>query len=151
MKTRLGFVSNSSSSSFVVIANNIANNIDGFPKEIVLGEDGVTEFGWEFTTHNDFYSKLNFAVLQTTYSPRNGKKWYDMIQSVLRSEGIEIIGNKMSDEYSLTANPDFIYSYIDHQSNAGDGANTEIFDDEDTLRRFIFSKDSYIEQGNDNV
>lgn len=40
--------------------------------------------------------------------------------------------------------------YIDHQSCATEGENTEIFNDDDTLRRFLFADDSYIHTDNDN-
>lgn len=149
MKHRLGFVSNSSSSSFVVIADNLHNKSDlqENETEIVLGECGETEFGWEFKTHYDFESKLNFAFLQTTYSEEHGGRWYNMIEAVLLSAGIKIVGNSINDSYS---GPGF-FGYIDHQSSAIEDRNTEIFESEDVLKRFLFSKDSYIEQGNDNV
>jgi len=149
MKHRLGFVSNSSSSSFVVIADNLHNKSDLQENgtEIVLGECGETEFGWEFMNHHDFYSKLNFAFLQTTYSKKRGGRWYNMIEAVLLSAGIKIVGNSINDSYS---GPGF-FGYIDHQSSAIEDRNTEIFESEDVLKRFLFSKDSYIEQGNDNV
>jgi len=42
------------------------------------------------------------------------------------------------------------YCYIDHQSSATEGMNTEIFDSEDQLKNFLFSSNSYIQGGNDN-
>ena len=69
MKTRNGFVSNSSSSSYIVIAN----SGDASPCEVkqekweslqVPNDSyGCTEFGWQFQTYNDFMSKLNWCAI----------------------------------------------------------------------------------------
>jgi hypothetical protein len=42
------------------------------------------------------------------------------------------------------------FAYIDHQSAACEGENTEIFDSAEDLERFIFCPESYIQGGNDN-
>jgi hypothetical protein len=41
--------------------------------------------------------------------------------------------------------------YIDHQSSAEEGANIEMFENEDSLEKFLFSKRSKIIGGNDNM
>lgn len=84
MKIRKGFVSNSSSSSFIVIQgtpteNDIDKNRDIMEK---LADDnfdnpgvvtlpnsnlGINEFGWENTLYEAFGSKLNFCALQILY------------------------------------------------------------------------------------
>ena len=42
------------------------------------------------------------------------------------------------------------WGYIDHQSSASEGENTEIFESEDTLKHFLFGKGSCIVLDNDN-
>ena len=69
MKVRAGFVSNSSSSSFIVIASGTHEPL-GCPSEsalprlggiLELGRAGSAEFGWGPDTFNDSFSKINFA------------------------------------------------------------------------------------------
>jgi hypothetical protein len=42
------------------------------------------------------------------------------------------------------------WAYIDHGSSASEGENTEIFDNDEQLKSFIFNPDSYIQNQNDN-
>lgn len=83
MKIRNGFVSNSSSSSFIVIGSFPNDNeiekskgyIQGFsfdsddPGLVILPNSnlGINEFGWENTRYEAFGSKLNFCALQILY------------------------------------------------------------------------------------
>jgi hypothetical protein len=88
MKIRNGFVSNSSSSSFIVNSS-LIYVVPGMPKG--LKEKGIlvvpslfggeTEFGRQRQNYNDFGSRLNFAYLlandlQETYL-NNGVKYYE--------------------------------------------------------------------------
>ena len=66
---RLDFVSNSSSSSHIVIADEINNEylpIVMNIKKIYLPskELGTHCFGWEWVNYRDFWSKLNFCAIQ---------------------------------------------------------------------------------------
>ena len=69
MKTRTDFVSNSSSSSFIVIGGANYSNINWYGDTITLPTyKGCSCFGWEFEKHYDFFSKLNFCALLVIYA-----------------------------------------------------------------------------------
>ena len=163
MKIRTGFVSNSSSSSFIVIRSG-DNHIPNLPETLVVdGKFGETEFGWQRDEHWDFGSKLIFAYLQTIY--RNNfldryyknrpllqndheENWLDMLEKVViqntNVKRIEwLIGE---DERCDSPN----WAYIDHQSNAAENQNIEMFDNEDNLKAFLFGGNSKICTDNDN-
>jgi len=149
MKIRSGFVSNSSSSSFVVISDAFIpedfrlKGYEGAP--LILGLEGEAEFGWGPETLTDMYSRFNFAYLQTIYGH---PEWLEQLNRVLieRTGASEIVW-KISEDYD---SPNMRYGYIDHQSTASEGRNTEIFANDETLERFLFGADSKIELDNDN-
>lgn len=154
MKCRTGFVSNSSSCSFIVINNSnirIPELINNNKSELNVPQDfgGNTEFGWEEIRYYDFGSKLNFAYLQTTYVNEHiSKKWIEMLEKILKDNlHINIINWNLTTEYN---NKEKFWGYIDHQSCASEGGNIEIFDSETDLYNFLFSSDSYIQGDNDN-
>lgn len=143
MKIRNSFVSNSSSSSFIVISNGPIST-RSIPIDFVIGEDGNCEFGWEFDRWYDFNSKLNFAYLQS----KDNSDWRQMLLKVLRDCGAVNISCCLSNDYGRDGKR---WAYIDHQSAACEGRNTEMFDSEEQLIRFLFCPNSYIQGGNDNV
>lgn len=148
MKRRSGFVSNSSSSSFIVISSNGSLIL----KDAYVGEDivvdgyfGETEFGWEFCKYNSFGDRLIFAYLQTQYAQNNS--WLKMLENVVKDHtGCKNIKWEVSLDYNSNG-----WAYIDHQSSASEGENIEMFDNEESLINFLFNENSYIQGGNDNV
>ena len=72
MKTRIDFVSNSSSASFIVITDSGKEVRPMYDGDLVLpdSEFGEMEFGWQTDKYNDFWSKLNWCaiVVRTKYN-----------------------------------------------------------------------------------
>lgn len=155
MKIRSGFVSNSSSSSFLIIREIpegpgsflVGDYSDSKPYSGVykVGKQGKICFGWGPGKLNGMHSKINFAYLQALASTNEG--WVKMIDEVIRDRhpGITI------DLSILKEKMEELDAYIDHQSSAVEGANTEIFDNKDTLMNFLFSSESCIILDNDNT
>ena len=90
MKIRNDFVSNSSSSSFIVIndTNKIYPDVQDYHTEydpLMLPTDeygGECCFGWEFEKYRSFWSKLNWCAILITQMEmylnmsEEDKKWY---------------------------------------------------------------------------
>jgi hypothetical protein len=72
MKIRTDFVSNSSSSSFIVISNTNLEKLDFYGQTITVPspEQGNCEFGWQFKEYRSFGAKLNFCALLITDAKR---------------------------------------------------------------------------------
>lgn len=180
MKQRNDFVSNSSSSSFIVIKDsNIEKyNFNGQTIVIPNVDEGQREFGWSWLRFNDFWSKLNFCAIQLAEIQQQ-KKYYDEVMakpdktdydtSWLDYPGKQIKENSdrfdslwdmlqtvCKEEFNLDielASPNEIehmFAYIDHQSSVSSNSNMEMFDSDTNLYNFLASKDSIIKTGNDN-
>jgi len=156
MKTRSGFVSNSSSSSFIVIDPSpvpddyrLSSGHEG--KTIILGLDGEAEFGWGTETLYGVHDRLNFAYLQALYfefSNVLGLHLERLNAAIIRRTGATDV-QWMITPCHKTSN-ELRYGYIDHQSAACEGENTQMFDSDDSLDRFLFGANSMIHLDNDN-
>ena len=162
MKIRLGFVSNSSSSSFVIIdASRGYDSLEGTTLNIGPGL-GDAEFGWGPEKVEGIGARINFAYLQANYAEPiidpllekakkvvygHSNEYFAMLEEVIKenSHVQEIVSDFEKDKWGAFDN-----GYIDHQSSAREGKNMEIFESKEMLRDFIFGKASYIQLDNDN-
>ena len=168
MKIRTGFVSNSSSSSFIVYGQskwneNAERNLKAYIHRFIDGHvfryNPQEDFGWNFRVYYDWMSKFDWAFLQMyyhLYEPEHTYYYETMLEFLrLYYPEIERIETK---RFQLEQYPDFededYYvedepsGYIDHESIGGE--NAEILEDVDTLRNFILCDDSFICNQNDN-
>jgi len=146
MKTRNGFVSNSSSSSFILIKPSEHKSKYEFNKEkfVFPMEDGMKEFGWGSEVIHDFPSKLNWCYAQMVsmygFDFSEYIEEYVLLKKVLKDHFPSIKYFTEGDVCNL---------YIDHQS-VGDRNCIAMFDNEISLRDFLFSTESILVLDNDN-
>jgi hypothetical protein len=153
MKIRLGFVSNSSSSSFVIIDSsgqyckikptNVSTNTYS------IGKTGETEFGWGPDRIVDVDSKINWAAMQAQYA--RDAAWFKMIEEVILQSGIKAVDCRIALDYEEVNGYNESWGYIDHQSTTlENGSLAEIFESPEKLKDFLLGVGSYVQIGNDN-
>ena len=140
-KIRRGVFETNSSSTHSITIIGESTESDTLP----IDADGAVvltggNFGWEWTRFNDALTKANYCVVHAYGKP----DLEQMLKNAIQKEtGTAYVVSTCTDD-DMTPN----YGYIDHQSV---GTATEAFADEETLRRFIFDKKSWLFTGNDNV
>jgi hypothetical protein len=162
MKVRNGFVSNSSSSSFIVIGDGKPSQqqcypeIEGRPGEFIVGLYGETSFGWDHREYSTSWDRVNFAWIQAQYCADktrgiNRPERMEMLTRVIKEyTGAKEVSSVIDLAFDGPEGPYNVWGYIDHQSSADESMNLEMFENDETLARFLFSPDSYIQGDNDN-
>lgn len=168
MKIRHGFVSNSSSSSYIVFGD--SSSFEHIPDsaydinpvsnkyEIILPNRNYTyEFGWEDWSYTYVMEKLNFASIQAHYmkdKPVVYSDFMDKLISAVTRDFKDTHPGLSEDDLEVTF--DFEnhgvcdYPYIDHQSASYEGENTEMFASDEDMHNFLFNTGVFIQGGNDN-
>lgn len=160
MKIQQGFVSNSSSSSFIVISDkgNEENlKLPDWCENITPFVKGKRTFGWENEKCNDFFTKLNWVILQLrnkytdfdyknleySYYEKEYKEEYEKIKKIILEKcNLNLVYIPLKEMKDIEA-------YIDHQSTFPENENN-LPETKNDLENFLFNEESYIQGGNDN-
>jgi len=141
---------NSSSTHSVSIAETLQEDM---MDTIIPNEEGNVvlsggEWGWEISDYYDAETKANYLLV---YIMSQGgdrmNEMTEMLKDVIKEQTGCSDVDLQSSGLDWRGLPDF--GYIDHQS-IGDNDYHFIFEDKEILRRFIFSKESWLHTDNDN-
>lgn len=103
------------------------------------------EFGWEQERYNDAYTKMVYIwIYINDWSGRNEDEFMETFQRVVCSHtgATRVIMHKTNSEW-------YPYGYIDHQSVEGNEYHY-LFNDDQTLKQFLFDPKSWLVTDNDN-
>lgn len=159
MKIRSRFVSNSSSSSFIVLGSggpsqSNERNLRAFLKRFVEGNtfvyDPETCFGWNFELYDDWISRFDWAMLQTYYHLYDAQHayYYETMLDFVREYCPSVEKLVIRSDYAEEWEDDEPTGYIDHQSIGG--SNAEFLETVETTKDFILSDNSFVCGQNDN-
>jgi len=131
------FETNSSSVHAIVIDK---HPYTGNPPNLGVSLSGDdTDFGWEIDTYNDTYSKLQYLIscINVVYWEDGEKKdkLKKKFEGLMSELGVECV------EYGTGG--------VDHGHNTREFVEF-VLQDLDTLKRYLFSSESYVVTGNDN-
>lgn len=119
---------------------------------VIPNEDGVIEllpmqFGWEQERYNDAHVKMSYLwIYIKDWCGKDEESFMETFQRVVcRHTGASNV-TMAPDEDAYEWNR---YGYIDHQSVESRDYHY-LFEDDETLKRFIFDRDSWLETDNDN-
>lgn len=156
------FETNSSSTHAIAITKS-NENLDT-PKYISLEYDG--EYGWSFRVVNDLDNKFTYLAIAAAYiediSHGGDRDEFFKVPGDIKAREFEIryflwklkkLGFSFGDREDkivkkLTDENSYDY-YIDHCDGAV-GIYLDLVDNDDKLKRFLLSSDSFITMGNDN-
>jgi hypothetical protein len=98
------------------------------------------EFGWEIEEYTDPLTKANYCAIDNA----SNEERVEMLKRVIKehTKANDVIINANTEDYKSK-----YHSYIDHQSN---GTSEDAFESEETLKNFIFRRDSVLYTDNDN-
>jgi hypothetical protein len=137
------FETNSSSTHSI----SISSVSDGILDTILPNSKGVIiltggQFGWEVEEYNDALTKANYCAVDCCEQSNDELKLF-LIEVIKEHTGAkEVIFNMSNSNFE-----DDNFSYIDHQSV---GTTKYAFENKETLKQFIFNRNSWLYTDNDN-
>lgn len=157
MKTRKGYVSNSSSSSYIVIPDAVYSDISSGTADYNnmrvfldfseandwygLFDEGEKQFGWQMENYHDTETKWNWLVLQAYYG---GDEYINAIDRFLS----EIHSNLKMDWAKVDDLVEDMEAYIDHQSVDAECTFSKL--KKIGIKEFLVNEECYIHNSNDN-
>ena len=163
MKTRIGFVSNSSSSSYVVVPKSVVQEYEknresrdiksfnrlkllfafsGEEKWSGLFDSGEKNFEWQVVRYHDLESKWNWLVLQAYYSGSNA--YLSIIENFLS----EVNRNLKINWADVDEQVEKFNAGIDHQSVDAQATFAEV--GAIGIDEFLVNENCFIQNSNDN-
>ena len=171
MKLRLDFVSNSSSSSYVIITDTGGNVEAGSLARVSLSlpdpDIGTAEFGWQTEKYYGLGPKLNWCALiidkkrdmEENEGPGGrlkaavlepwscSKAMMELLIGVCAEHGLDVRVHRVGEDDE----EEEFSCYIDHQSNMSETPrNARMFKSKKAMEDFLFNDGSYIDNSNDN-